>query len=456
MSQTCLRFSVHCYHQNLPRTVLSACILALTLSLSAHAQSKDAKPATAVEAAKVLDLSQFELVDPVDTPNSQIIAKQSYEAKGKLTDVAKRLMVNFKKSGCKELDGTSVTDAYASAMFQKQGFTFSLMLSEGSKPGTTSVNISNLGNVDLKSIPVPKGATQLYAFPATIAYMSPSSVEEVNKECRKLLLAKGWEPFGETTASFFVKQNAVLLQVSVSEAPAQGNKTSIQFTTEQLSADLPAPPYNGFLQYSDSTGGMLFDSDKSQEELVKYFKETLGKSKWTATTDNPVKIDFRDHLIFRNPAREFIELQFYEVEGKTRVDLSYQTAKQFAEAEKKVDKIVADKKKKAEAEMERKKNPPKIEITLPKNAEITEQDDKSLELSTESGAAKKSVTEWLALQEKDGWKLEKTVDTKEIGEYKLTKDDKEIDVSFVDPGFIPGSITIRVSGDFKIDVKKPK
>ena len=111
-------------------------------------------------------------------------------------------------------------------------------------------------------------------------------------------------------------------------------------------------------------------------------------------------------------------------------------------------------KKKKDAEMERKENPPKIEITIPKNAEISEQDAKSLELTTDSGAAKKSVTDWLAQQEKDGWKLEKTVDTKEIGEYVLTKNDMELKVSFVDPGFIPGSITIRVSGDFKLEVKK--
>ncbi len=435
-------------------TITSVCFFALSCTSFVHAQSKDTKPATAAQAASALDLSQFELIDPVDTPNSQIIAQQSYQAKGIVADVAKRLLANFKKSGCKELDGTTVTDAYASATLQKQGFTFSLMVSEGSKPGTTSVNISNHGNVDLKTLPVPKGSTQLYAFPATIAYTTSASVEETTKECRKLLLAKGWEPFGDTTVSFFVKQNAVLLQVAVSQAPAQDNKTAIQITSEQLSADLPAPPYNGFLQYSDSTGGMLFDSDKSQEELVKFFKETLGKSSWKATTENPVRIDFRDHLIFRNPAKEFIELQFYEVEGKTRVDLKYQNAKQFAEAEKRVDKLIADEKKKKDAEMERKKNPPKIAITIPKNAEIGEQDAKSIELTTDSGAAKKSVTEWLAQQEKDGWKLEKTVDTKEIGEYELTKDDMELKVSFVDQGFIPGSITIRVSGDFKLEVKK--
>ena len=198
---------------------------------------------------------------------------------------------------------------------------------------------------------------------------------------------------------------------------------------------------------------MLFDSDRSQEELVRYFKETLGKTKWQATTDNPVQIDFRDHLIFRNPAKEYIEIQFYEVEGKTRVNLKYQNAKQFAETEKKVDAALDAAKKKREAEMKKKNNPATIEIALPANAKLGEKGEKSIELSTSSGGAKAAIAEWLKQYEKDGWKLEKTVDEKEVGEYELTKDEMVLHVSFVDPGFIPGSITISVSGDFKLEVK---
>ncbi len=417
------------------------------------AQTKTTGPATALQAAAVLDLTQFEAVNPDEKQNAEVIARQSYLSHGKITEIGKKIQANFKKAGCKELDGTNLTDAYGSAMFQKQGFTFSLSLIP-SKPGDVLVSITNHGNVDLKSIPVPNGSTQLYAFPTTIAYVSPLSVAETNKECRKLLLDKGWEMFGETEVSFMVKQNAVQLQVMASEAPAQGNKTVIQMSSEQLSADLPAPPYNGFLQYSDTTGGMLFDSDKSQEDLVTYFKQALGKWKWESTTEKPIRIDFRDHLIFRNPSKEYLELQFYEVEKKTRVDLKYQTAKQFAEEEKRAEEYIKEEKKKREAEMKKKENPDKIAIASPSNAKLDKHDDKSLEFSTDTGKAKASLTAWIKDMEKDGWKLKKIVDEKVAGEYELSKDESQLRLSFLDPGFIPGSISMRISGNYKLELKK--
>ena len=213
---------------------------------NANAQSSASKPATAAQAAAALDLSQFELIDPVDSPNSQIIAQQSYRTKGKLTDVAKMLQANFKKAGCKELDGTTITDEYASAVFQKKGFTFSLSLTQGGQPGEALVTITNHGNVDLKTIPVPKGATQLYAFPISIAYTAASSVEETYKACQKLLLANGWERFGDTASSFLVKQNAVVLQVSVNECP---RKVIRHPSKSRVSKYPPTCPHHPIMAY---------------------------------------------------------------------------------------------------------------------------------------------------------------------------------------------------------------
>jgi hypothetical protein len=287
-----------------------------------------------------------------------------------------------------------------------------------------------------------------------ISYVTALSVEEANKECKKLLKEKGWELFGDTTVSFFVKQNAVVVQVMISEAPALGNKTMIQMTSEQISADLPAPPYTGFLQYSDSTGGMLFDSDKSQDELIKFFKDALGKSGWKATTDNVVKIDFRDHLIFRNPAKEYLELQFYEVEGKTRTDLKYMNAEQFADLEKREKAAMEAKKNQNKAEMDRKNNPAKVEIAVPAKASVQSSTKTEVALSVPSGSAKSIVADWLKTYDSDGWKIERTINEKEVGEITLSKDKLQLGVSYVDPGFIDGTITIRAGAGTQLDVKK--
>jgi hypothetical protein len=285
----------------------------------------------------VLDLSAFPLVDPVDEPTTQTVARQSYHAKGTVLQVGEQLRTKIKEAGCEEMDGAMMTEAYGAASYKKDGFYFSLMVSPASEPDVTMVNLINHGNANFKALPVPAGAKQQYALPSMIAYLSPGSVADTASECKTLLLEKGWQSFGETTVSFYVKKNAVILQVMVSAAPAQDGKTMIQISSEQMSVDLPAPPYSGILQYSDSAGNMLFDSEKSQPELVEFFKTELGKTGWSATTENPFKVGFREHLIFRNPEKEYLEVDFQEVEGKTRTRLKYQTAKQFAESEKRVE-----------------------------------------------------------------------------------------------------------------------
>ena len=436
----------------------SSLLVVVLVCSSTHGQNspdqQTAQPASAAQAASVLDLSQFPLVDPDGVPGSRVIASQYYSAKGKVKDVANKIRSGLQQAGFKELDGASITDDYASATFEHNGFSVSLSVSPGDKPDVARVAINNHGNVDLAKLPVPAGFKQLYSLPSVVAYLTELDVDEANKECRRLLESQGWEPFGDTSVSFFLRKNAVRLQVMVNQAPAQAGKTAVQISAEQLSADLPIPPDFEWLQYSDSSGGMLFDSRKPQAELVEFFKQALKPLQWEPTTEQPVRIDFRDHLIFRNRDKAMIEIEFYEVDKKTRVDLRYQTPTQVADLEKKVEAQAAEIKQKRDAEMERKKNPPKISISAPANATVAETESKSIEFATASGAAKASVENWIKNQETHGWSKSVTIDTKEAGVFTLKKDEVSLDVSFIDPGVIPGSITISVSGDYQLQLSK--
>ena len=105
--------------------------------------------------------------------------------------------------------------------------------------------------------------------------------------------------------------------------------------------------------------------------------------------------------------------------------------------------------------MERKKNPTKIEITAPAQSTASAAgNNKSIEFTTKSGTAKASLQAWMKNQEAEGWKKKVTIDTKEAGDFTLEKDGIEINASFIDPGFIPGSITISVRGDYQLSVFK--
>ncbi|MFN7893211.1 MAG: hypothetical protein ACK5OC_23160, partial [Pirellula sp.] len=89
-----------------------------------------AEPATAAQAASVLDLTSFPVVNP-DTdadagPTTLLIASQSYPAKGNVVDVAKKIQAELVKKGFTEAAGASITTDYASATHVGRGFTINL------------------------------------------------------------------------------------------------------------------------------------------------------------------------------------------------------------------------------------------------------------------------------------------------------------------------------------------
>lgn len=414
---------------------------------------KPATAATVQQAASVIDLSKFPLVDGAEEPNTRVIAGQGYTAQGNLVDVARSLQKKLSADGWKELDGAQFIDGYASAFYQKQGFLLSLSVMPGAKPGSVSVNLKNHGNVDLKKLPVPKGATELYSFPGTTAYLTDLKVSDANVELKKLLTSAGWKPFGETTASFFVRQNAVRLQVMVSEAPAQPGKTAIQFSSEQLSLDLPVPGDATLIDYKDSSTQMLVDSPSKQAKVVDFYVAELGKQNWEPTTENPIRIDFHDHLIFRNSEKEMLEIEFQEVDEKTRATITFTTAEEVERLDKRARELAAMKKKELEEEEERKRNPPKITVQAPSGAQAREKEKKSIEFSIGSGKAQAAVAAWIKTYEDDGWKLTSNVNESVAGNFDLKKDKVELHVDFVDPGFIPGEITISVRGNYQLELK---
>jgi len=281
------------------RFVFSLGIATCLVYTGVHGQSAPkqiTEPATAAQAASVLDLTSFPVVTP-DTdadagPTTLLIASQSYPAKGNVIDVAKKIQAELVKKGFTEAAGASMTADYASATHVGRGFTVTLTVFPGSKPNQSQVTIQNLGNVDVAKLPVPAGSKLLYAMPAFTAYAANSPVDKVKAEIQQLLRAQGWEPFGDTTSSFYVKKNAIRLQVMITEAPGLDGKTSIQFSSEQLSVDLPAPPAFVSLQFTTRQGVCSWTASNRKKKLSR-----ISKSRWVKFNGNqPPKTQYESAM----------------------------------------------------------------------------------------------------------------------------------------------------------------
>ena len=266
-------------------------------------------PATVEQAARILDLSTFPLPNGAKPPGSRQMANLSYVTTG---DVKTAFEFNRKAllaQGWKELPNSSVTDQSASAIFSRSGFVVSISVSPIGEPGALMVMLQNLGNVKPGQLPVPPGTKPVYVGDSTAMYATEAAVSATADACRKLFLAQGWVPYGIAGDSAFFKQNAILVTATASSAPAQGGKTMIQYSSQLISADIPAPPNVEDLRYVDQPPELTFQTaDTNQDAIVDFYRKTLAAAGWKSTLDHMIAVDDKPTMIFRNPAKDMLTL----------------------------------------------------------------------------------------------------------------------------------------------------
>jgi len=292
-------------------------------------------PATVEQAAKILDLSTFPLMDgakPLELPQ---VANLFYLATG---DVKTAFEFNRKAllaQGWKELPNSSVTDQSGSAMFSRSGFVVFVTVTPHGEPGSVQVRLLNQGNVKPGKLPVPPNAKPVYVGDSTAMYETEAAVPATVDACRNLFIAQGWVPYGDAGDSAVFKQNANLATATVSSAPAKGGKTTIQYTTQLISADIPAPPNVEELRYVDEPPELTFTT-ANQDAIVDFYSKTLATAGWKSTMDKMVDVDEKPTMIFRNAAKEMLTLAATGVlSGKHLFSVRFQSAAEIAERDRK-------------------------------------------------------------------------------------------------------------------------
>ncbi len=443
----------------IPRMTLSimSCVICLSWAMAADPPATPEQAATLEQAAtpeqaaRAIDLNTFELIDPVNDEGiiNRTIAGQSYISTSSVGDVSARIKKKLIDSGWSPLQGGTTTDQYSNEMYRKDGFTLSLSVSVSTKPNQSRIMIMNHGNVDLSAIEMPQGLKKQFENPVMSMLQSPWSVEETNQKIAAALNEAGWEPYGSPVGSQQFKQNGIRLNVNVMAAPAQSGRTIVQISTEQMSADLPVPKESTGVQYADTTRQVQFDHAKRRPEVFRLIRERLQSLGWKATTDEPIKIGFREHLIFRNSLSDMIQVEAHDVDGKTRASIQFKTAQEVKSMNEKL-QAEADRKK---AEMARQADAPPIEIPRPSGSEIKSTTDTKIEFVLPTGKAPGAIRTWTAQLKRQGWDVTINASERVAGDLTLKKDGMELSVTYVDPGFIPASISVSVFGKGAIKVK---
>ena len=443
------------------RKVFAACVVVCLFGCGSKNQAADdttsadaiKTPATVEQAARVLDLSTFPLMDGARSAESRHVANLSYVAPGDPKKALEFHRKAFGAQGWKELPNSTISDESASAMFSRDGFVVSLSVIPFEATGV-SVRLQNLGNVKPGKLPVPPDAKPVYVGEPTAMYSTDAALPATADACRNLFVAQGWTPYGKAGDSDFFKQNAILATATVSSAPAQGGKSMIQYSNQLISADIPAPPNVEDLRYVDEPPELTF-ATTNQAAVVDFYRKTLAAAGWKSTMDKMVDVDEKPTMIFRNPAKEMITLAVpYDYgSGKLGVSVRFQSATELAERDRKMKEMAprlraeaeakAAKEAKEAAEVAEKNKPPKVAVTLPAGAKDVKQTNDSIKFTLGKGKAKAAI-ESLRGQFRDaGWKEEHASMAAMAGTLSFSKEGGgSVTVTYSDTGFMPTEISL--------------
>jgi hypothetical protein len=317
------------------------------------------------------------------------------------------------------------------------------------------VNIQNFGNIKPGQLPVPPGVKSVYVGDSSAMYVTEAAVPATADAVRKLLLAQGWVPYGTAGDSTWFKQNAIRINATVSVAPAQGGKTMISYSSELMSADLPAPPDAAELRYTDQNQELSFETAADKDAVIAYYRKTLATTKWEPTLEHTVQIDDKDEMIFRNPAKDMLTLALSSAShDKLSVSLSFQSAAEIAELDRKIKEeaparkaaFEAKKAEEAKQEAEANKPLPKAAVILPADAKGVEQTKDEIKFTVGNGKAKAAAESLRKQFSEAGWKEDLGTLNAMAGALSFSKEKQSLTISYTDTGVMPAEISLSAMG----------
>ncbi len=405
-------------------------------------------PATVEQAARVLDLSTFPLMDGARSAESRHVANLSYVAPGDPKKALEFQRKAFGAQGWKELPNSTISDDSASAMFARDGFVVSLSVIPFEATGVT-VRLQNLGNIKPGKLPVPPGTKSVYVGEPTAMYSTEAAVAATADAIRNLFAAQGWVPYGNAGNSDFFKQNANLATATVLSTPAQDGKTMIQYSNQLISADIPAPPDVEDLRYIDEPPELTF-ATTNQDAIVDFYRKTLAAAGWKSTMDKMVDVDEKPTMIFRNPAKEMLTLATTSVLGsKFLVSVRFQSAAEIAELDRRIKEEAPKLRAAAEAkaakeaaELTERSKVPKVAVTLPADAKAVKQTKDEIKFDVDKGKAKAAAESFRKQFRDAGWKEDVASMAAMAGTLSFSKDDQHVTITYSDTGFMPAEVSL--------------
>ena len=304
-----------------------------------------AAPASVREATKVVDLRTLATLKEAEF-NTRAATRLEGRASADVKPAAEFYLAQLTKLGWKpsaEPNSQMITDGYAQAVLEKNGFALALSVMPGAMPGKVTVSVINLGNFDSRELPRVADAKSIYGGRATAMSVTPRKVADVAAETRKLLKAAGWaeyaQPFSQKAEDperemFELRQRGVSMTAYISVAPAQNGQTAIQYSTRMLRQELPAPANAEALEFDDHRPYLRCQIPGEMQGAIDFFSKALPEIGYSEKRSTNATGDGA-FLVFRSPEKDVAFAELKKLDGdKIDATVRVMTAAVLAELDK--------------------------------------------------------------------------------------------------------------------------
>lgn len=295
-------------------------------------------------AADSIDLRQFKTPDKAQI-HGKYVTLVSYEVDGNVPQAFNDCVAELKRMGCAEPPETtskSVSDDYATIVLTKDGYSIfvNAMPRDKTKSGVT---VRNQARLDCSTLPSLDDGHNSYIGPTfamfTTAVKVPDAINQVSDRLKK----DGWQEYAPAHTARMkndqfemrtFRRGAIDLTVNASVAPAQDNKTSIQYGVSMLLHELPAPLDATNIELGAEQVLLMCQAPGDVNTVANFYRSELPKIGYEETKGGG-KTANAESMIFRNAEKDvlFVNLKTSADKG-TEVKLEGLSAHAIAEMEK--------------------------------------------------------------------------------------------------------------------------
>jgi len=178
------------------------------------------------------DLPKIQSHADVPMPGTAV----SYASTANVRDALAFYDQYFTGAGWRIVGNFSDYSSYATAQYENDvgGASLSIVANNAVSPPETIINVTMHGTTKPTGFPRYPGTEVVYEDIGTAIYLSNDSIDDVAAGTRSVFTAAGWQASNVASEPKFVHlrfvQSSTTLNAVITEAPAQDNKTSIQYS----------------------------------------------------------------------------------------------------------------------------------------------------------------------------------------------------------------------------------